>query len=63
MVPRRCDHSYMKSEGEKTAIQSSVAGFCQPYSTVTVAVSPSCHRQLKILSCLHFILFLLSWLR
>jgi len=36
------DQAYMKSAGEKTAIQSSTDGLVQPYFTVTHSVSSPC---------------------
>jgi hypothetical protein len=38
------DEAYMKSAGEKTAIQSWTDGLDQPYFTVTHSVSSPCHR-------------------
>jgi hypothetical protein len=53
---------YRKSDGEKTAIQSSVEAFSQPYFTVTHTVSSSYQRELKILRNMlqFFILFFIN---
>jgi hypothetical protein len=53
---------YRKSDGEKTAIQSSVEAFSQPYFTVTHTVSSSYQRELKILRNMLrvFILFFIN---